>query len=68
VTPVKIGKVLNEYHKDGELNGFFAGGRWVYDFPALLRQHLPKADVRNTRSAFTGGAWDEYGRLIEVNL
>ena len=52
----------------GEFSGLFAGGRWVYDFPVLLRQYLPKAEIRKTSSAFTGGAWDEYGRLIEVSL
>jgi SAM-dependent methyltransferase len=62
------GLVLNEYHRVGESRGSFDGGRWGYDFVALLRQQVPKARIDTSKSAFVGGAWDRYGTLIEVRL
>ena len=62
------GIVLNEYHKVGELKGFFDGGRWVYDLSALLAKLAPNLDIRMKKSAFTGGSWDDYGCLFEARL
>lgn len=62
------GLVLNEYHCAGEVGGRFDGGRWVYDFVALIGQQFPHARIQMEKSAFVGGAWDVYGRLIEVRL
>lgn len=62
------GIVLNEYHGDGLDSGHFEGGRWVYDFVALLRKELPQAQIQARKSSFVGGAWDMYGTLIEVHL
>lgn len=64
----KKGVVLNEYHKDRELNGYFNGGRWIYDLSALLKKQLPDAVIHISKSTFIGGAWDDYGSLIEVRL
>lgn len=62
------GIVLNEYHGDGLDDGHFVGGRWVYDFVALVRKELPQARIQFRKSCFVGGAWDVYGTLIEVHL
>jgi ubiquinone/menaquinone biosynthesis C-methylase UbiE len=62
------GIVLNEYHSPGETEGRFDGGRWVYDFAALLQQQIPHAHISTRKSTFTGGDWDAYGTLIEVRL
>lgn len=62
------GLVLNEYHCAGEVGGRFDGGRWVYDFVALIEQQFPHARIQMKKTAFVGGAWDVYGRLIEVRL
>jgi SAM-dependent methyltransferase len=81
VAPDRIGKVLNEmcrvarkglvlidYHCPGADNGHFKGGRWVYDLVALLRRQLPIAEIKISKSNFSGGAWDQFGTLIEVRL
>lgn len=81
IAPDRIGKVLNElcrvarkglvfneYHCPGSDNGHFEGGRWVYDLVALLRQQLPIAEIKASKSNFSGGAWDQFGTLIEVRL
>jgi hypothetical protein len=62
------GLVLNEFHLAGETAGRFNGGRWVYDLVALIAQLFPQAQVHTRKSAFTGGAWDDYGTLVEVRL
>ena len=60
------GVVLNEYFEEGQMKGRFEGGRWIYDFPALVRKVVPQAVITISNSAFTGGLWDECGKLIEV--
>jgi len=60
--------IFNEYHLDGAVNGFFDGGRWVYDYVALMNKYFPKASVNVSKSDFSGGCWDEYGSLITVKL
>jgi SAM-dependent methyltransferase len=60
--------IFNEYHRTGIVNGHFIGGRWAYDFVALLQREFPQADIQSRRSSFVGGAWDEYGTLVEVRL
>lgn len=62
------GLVFNEYHCAGEVGGRFDGGRWVYDLAVLIGQQFPQARIQMKKSAFVGGAWDVYGRLIEVRL
>lgn len=60
------GLVLNEYHLEGHADGVFAGGRWVYDLIALIREAAPDVQVQIQPSDFRGGLWDEYGALITV--
>lgn len=60
--------ILNEYHGTGLAGGHFLGGRWAYDFVALLQNELPQARIQTCKSSFVGGAWDTYGTLIEVSL
>lgn len=62
------GLVFNEYHCEGEVAGRFDGGRWVYDLAVLLGEQFPNAEIKMEKSAFVGGAWDSYGRLIVVRL
>ena len=58
--------ILNEYHLDGARNGFFDGGRWVYDYTAIIKQHSQDAVVSMQETVFKGGSWDTYGTLITV--
>lgn len=60
--------ILNEYHGAGLVDGLFLGGRWAYDFVALLQSEFPRARIQTHKSSFVGGAWDVYGTLIEVRL
>lgn len=64
----RMGLVLNEYHCTGSTGGSFDGGRWVYDLVALLRRQLPHAEIKANKSQFAGGAWDQFGTLVEVRL
>jgi hypothetical protein len=60
--------VLNEYHLKGEPDGLFDGGRWVYDYSAIIKEHFPKAEITMQASGFKGGIWDNYGNLIIVKI
>jgi ubiquinone/menaquinone biosynthesis C-methylase UbiE len=64
----KKGIVLNEYHQEGLEDGYFDGGRWVYDYIGLFAKHCPNAKVEIEKSVFSGGSWDTYGSLIKINL
>ena len=60
--------VLNEYHLDGEPNGLFDGGRWIYDYSAIIKESFPKAEITMQASGFKGGIWDNFGNLIIVKI
>jgi len=60
--------VLNEYHLEGEPDGLFDGGRWIYDYSAIIKEHFPKAEIAMQASGLKGGIWDNYGNLIIVKI
>jgi ubiquinone/menaquinone biosynthesis C-methylase UbiE len=65
------GLIFNEYNKHGlGKEGYFDGGRWVYDFKFLLKKLLPKSKIKLLKSSMSKqkGAWEIYGCLIEVRL
>lgn len=62
------GLVFNEFHSDGEKNGCFYGGRWIYDLVSLIELEVPSAVISKKKSAFVGGAWDAYGTLVVVRF
>ena len=65
------GLIFNEYNKRGlGKEGYFNGGCWVYDFKFLLKKLLPKSKIKLLKSSMSKqkGAWEIYGRLIEVRL
>jgi len=62
------GLVLNEYHSDNPPMHNYDGGRFVYNYHQLLRECFPSAKYKIRKSSFSGGLWDKYGALIEVNL
>lgn len=65
------GLIFNEYNKRGlGKEGYFNGGCWVYDFKFLLKKLLPKSNIKLLKSSMSKqkGAWEMYGRLIEVRL
>ena len=65
------GLIFNEYNKRGlGKEGYFNGGCWVYDFKFLLKKLLPKSNIKLLKSSMSKqkGAWEIYGRLIEVRL
>ena len=81
ITPPNINKVIsemfrlsrkaiifNEYHLDGAEKGFFADGRWVYDYYSIIKKQYPEAKISMKKSDYKGGNWDLYGKLITVKL
>ena len=81
ITPPNINKVIsemfrlsrkaiifNEYHLDRAEKGFFADGRWVYDYYSIIKKQYPEAKISMKKSDYKGGNWDLYGKLITVKL
>ena len=60
--------ILNEYHLDGEPNGLFNGGRWIYDYISIIKEYSPDAEISMQPSGFKGGIWDDYGNLVIAKL
>lgn len=61
--------ILNEYSKKGVDNGFFYGGRWIYDLPSLISKHNSQAIITIDKSPIQEqGAWCDYGKLIIASL
>lgn len=60
--------IFNEYHQDGATEGFFDAGRWVYDYNSVFKKLSPEAEVTMQKTDFSGGGWDDYGKLITVSL
>ena len=60
--------IFNEFHKDGATEGLFDSGRWVYDYISVFKKLSPEAEVTMQKTAFSGGGWDDYGKLITVSL
>lgn len=66
VTKGKI--IFNEYHQDGATQGVFDAGRWIYDYTYFFSKLSPDAKVTMQKTNFSGGGWDNYGKLITVSL
>ena len=64
----KKGIILHEYNKDNATDGFFDNGRWVYDYPAILREFLNNPTIEISSSSFEGGSWTTYGRIIRISF
>ena len=66
IRAARRGLVLNEYHlhKGWGQQSYFKGGRWIHDLFSLIKEVKPDAKIYIHASAFTGGEWDTFGRLL----
>jgi 2-polyprenyl-3-methyl-5-hydroxy-6-metoxy-1,4-benzoquinol methylase len=60
--------VLNEYHLDNAAEGCFDGGRWIYDYRAIVAEYCPEAEIIMKSSGLKGGIWDDYGSIVVIKL
>ena len=66
--------VLMECHcwepdKDPKGKGFFVGRNWIRDYQALLRQFVPKEQIRITKipkEVWSDDPWETFGAVIQV--
>ncbi len=62
------GFVAHEYHATAPPPGNYDGGRWVYNYQDLIASGFPSARYQISKSAFSGGGWDQYGALMQVSM
>ena len=60
--------VLHEYFYKDAIDGYFDGGRWMYDYPAIASSIDPTISFSLHSGCLSGGLWDSHGAVIEIYL
>ena len=64
----KKGLILHELHMEGAVNGYFADGRWVYDYVNLIKRISPNYRIEFFDTTFEEGAWIPYGKIMKISF